>query len=184
ARSASFTARSTDRRKAPGMAPSAARRFSPSMMKVGQIRSSTVRRFSCTSRRDQSALRMRLSRRDPVISSTFRAPAALAGVNLVMTNSNWRAFTTMVRRDQCDKLVPAAIAQTVPVLTSACRALSTFVPVDPGGTQFDGFWRRRRYSFRTQRAGGDCHAVTPEVAQCADKAHGAGPGNGPGGLGG
>ena len=50
-------------RKTPGMAAIASRRFSPSMTKIGQIRSSTVSRFSCTSRRDQSALRMRRRRR-------------------------------------------------------------------------------------------------------------------------
>ena len=80
---ASLTARSTDMRNDAGHGRrSASRRFSPSMMKIGQIRSSTVSRFSCTRRRDQSALRMRRRRRLPVISSTLRAPAGLAGVYL------------------------------------------------------------------------------------------------------
>ena len=63
------------------MAAISSRRFSPSMMNTGQIRSSTVSRVSCTSRRDQSALRMRLSLRPPVISSTLRV---LAGTGRVM----------------------------------------------------------------------------------------------------
>ena len=63
-------------RKTPGIAAIGSRVLSPSITKIGQIRSSTLSRFSCTSRRDQSALRMRLSRRLPVISSTLRWPAA------------------------------------------------------------------------------------------------------------
>jgi hypothetical protein len=36
---------------------------------------------------------MRLKRREPVISSTLRAPAAFADVNLFMAkNSRWRGF--------------------------------------------------------------------------------------------
>ncbi len=41
ARSASLTARSTDRRNTPGMAAISSRLFSPSIRKIGQIRSST-----------------------------------------------------------------------------------------------------------------------------------------------
>ena len=59
----------------PGMAAIGSRMSVAATTKIGQIRSSTVSRFSCTSRRDQSALRMRRSRRLPVISSTLRWPA-------------------------------------------------------------------------------------------------------------
>ena len=69
-------------RKTPGMAAISSRRLSPSMTKIGQIRSSTVSLFSCTRRRDQSALRMRRSRREPVISSTVRAAVCRGEVNL------------------------------------------------------------------------------------------------------
>ena len=74
-------------RNTPGMAAIGSRVLSPSMTKIGQIRSSTVSRFSCTSRRDQSALRMRRSRRLPVISSTLRWLAALGRVNLFMAKN-------------------------------------------------------------------------------------------------
>jgi hypothetical protein len=95
ARSASFTALSTETRKTPGMASIGSRRSFPSMRKIGQIRSSTVKWFSCTSRRDQGALRMRRSLRELVISSTLRAPAGLLWVNLFMAKSpDGAAFTT------------------------------------------------------------------------------------------
>ena len=75
------------------MAAIGSRRLSPSMTKIGQIRSSTVSRFSCTSRRDQSALRMRRRRREPVISSTLRWPAACVRVNLfIRQNSGIAGF--------------------------------------------------------------------------------------------
>ena len=63
------------------MAAIGSRRPLPATRKIGQIRSSTVSRFSCTSRRDQSALRMRRRRRLPVISSTLR-PAIAGRLNL------------------------------------------------------------------------------------------------------
>src|SRR5690606_19080626 len=83
--SASFTASSTDMRRTPGIASTGSRRFSPSIRKIGQIRSSTVRRFSWTRRRDQSALRMRRSLLDPVISSTVRAEERKGGMFMAGT---------------------------------------------------------------------------------------------------
>ena len=81
------------------MAAIGSRVFSPSMTKIGQIRSSTVSRFSCTSRRDQSALRMRRSRRLPVISSTLRcAGGALRRVNLFMAKNLLRRGFSMAGR--------------------------------------------------------------------------------------
>ena len=82
-------------RKTPGIAAIGSRRFSPSMTKIGQIRSSTLSRFSCTSRRDQSALRMRRSRRLPVISSTLRWLAACGLVNLFMGKKSPAAAFSM-----------------------------------------------------------------------------------------
>ena len=67
--------------KTPGMAAIGSRRSLPSMMKIGQIKSSTDNLLSCTSRRDQSALRMRRSRRpagDLVDAARGSAGLALA----------------------------------------------------------------------------------------------------------
>src|ERR1700687_3528023 len=62
ASSAALTARSIERRSTPGIAAIADRLASPSMRKIGQIRSSVVRVVSRTRRRDQPARRLRLSR--------------------------------------------------------------------------------------------------------------------------
>ena len=98
ARSASRASRSTDRRVTPGIAATSSCRFSPSTTKTGQIRSSTVSRVSCTSRRDQSALRMRRSRRLPVISSTLReAEGRGRAMRFILVHSGWRRLSTLCK---------------------------------------------------------------------------------------
>ena len=72
------------RRASPRSARACSRRRSRRSARSGRRR---VSRFSCTSRRDQSALRMRRSRRLPVISSTLRWPAALRRLILFMARS-------------------------------------------------------------------------------------------------
>ncbi len=62
ASSAALTARSIDSRSTPGMASTEARARVPSIRKIGQMRSSVVSEVSRTSRRDQSARRLRRSR--------------------------------------------------------------------------------------------------------------------------
>ena len=51
--------KSTLKRSTPGIDDTASRLPNPSTTKIGQIRSSVVRRFSCTIRRNQSADRLR-----------------------------------------------------------------------------------------------------------------------------
>jgi hypothetical protein len=52
---------------------------------------------------------MRLSRRLPVISSTLRAPAGFAGVNLFMAENSLlgRLLPRVSAPDQCDTIVPS-----------------------------------------------------------------------------
>ncbi len=64
------TALSMLMRLTPGIAGMGSTMPLPGTRKIGQIRSSTVSRFSCTMRRVQSALRLRRIRRCPVIWST------------------------------------------------------------------------------------------------------------------
>src|SRR5690348_16741896 len=59
---AASTKRSTLRRSTPGMDSTCVRLFLPSWTNAGQIRSSTERRVSATSLRDQSSRRLRRSR--------------------------------------------------------------------------------------------------------------------------
>ena len=75
-------------RKTPGMAAIGSRRLSPSTMKIGQIRSSTLRPvFLHQAARPVGLAHAPQAARLPVISSTLRWPAPCVRVNLFMPDN-------------------------------------------------------------------------------------------------
>ncbi len=121
ASSAALTARSIDSRSTPGMAAIGVRARVPSMRKIGQIRSSVVSEVSRTSRRDQSARRLRLSR---VAGKPGRVGAcALLPARFARSVRNETALS--LEDDTC--VLPCSLAESAGKLPPAlprCQILS------------------------------------------------------------